>query len=64
MLYDVLSGLSEYISYSPAYEVKIGPFCSFKVQFVSLQIKALNLDFGLYQLIHKLHHDVKNYVMT
>ena len=39
MLYDVLSGLSEEISYSPAYEVKIGPFCSFKVQFISLKLK-------------------------
>ena len=66
MLYDVLSGLSEQISYSPVYEVKIGPFCSFKVQFVSLQIKArdLNLDFGLHQSIHKLRHDVNKYVMT
>ena len=68
MLYDVLSGLSEEISYSPAYEVKIGPLCSFKVQFMSLQIKArdLNLDFGLHQsiLILRLRHDIRNYVMT
>ena len=66
MLYDVLSGLSEEISYSPAYEVKIGPFCSFKVQFISLQIKArdLNLDFGLLQSLLILRHDIKNYVMT
>ena len=66
MLYDVLSGLSEEISYSPAYEVKIGPSCSFKVQFISLQIKArdLNLDFRLLQSILILRHDIKNYVMT
>ena len=56
MLYDVLSGLSEEISYSPAYEV----------QFISLQIKArdLNLDFGLHQSILILRHDIKSYVMT
>ena len=46
------------------YEVKIGPFCSFKVQFVSLQIKARDLNLGLHQSIHKLRHDVNKYVMT